>query len=429
MAVLPRRLTKSVLDALACSPGEPFSLFWDPDLVGFGVRVSASGTKSFVVKRRNIRAVIDRADVISVDEARQRAIEVLASIGRGGNPIRERRERAASERASRMKDLTVLQVWEEYKKAKKQLRPKTLDEYEYALRTYASAWLNRPMRSITRSFVSDEHTRIREHVASNASSRLATGNSTANGVMRVLRALWNFAVDQEVIPDLGRNPVQSLSRNKAWYAEAPREAFIPESHLPAFYAGIHGYRSSQLSDAWAYRDLARLLLFTGLRVGEAKRLRWTNIDLDSMVIRLSASETKARRRLDLPMSDYVATLIIGRPRTSEWVFPGLVSHVTEPRPALRYAAREMAQRLGGREEDHYYSPHALRRTFVTVAESCDLSTYALKALVNHSFGSDITAQYIGRSDSRVRSAAQRVADRLTALCRPALAVVGSGSAA
>ena len=48
-------------------------------------------------------------------------------------------------------------------------------------------------------------------------------------------------------------------------------------------------------------------------------------------------------------------------------------------------------------KEYYFSPHALRRTFVTVAESCDVSVYTLKALVNHSFGDDVTAIYIGNN--------------------------------
>jgi hypothetical protein len=63
----------------------------------------------------------------------------------------------------------------------------------------------------------------------------------------------------------------------------------------------------------------------------------------------------------------------------------------------------------------YYSPHSLRRTFVTVAESLNLSAYTLKALVNHSFGSDVTAGYIGRDIERLREGMSQVADRLLVL--------------
>ena len=430
MATLDKRLTKSILDALVVEPDHDQTFYWDAELKGFGVRVSSSGVKSYVVKRGTVRVVIERTNVISLDEARLRAMEALSAMGRGENPIANRRARAEAVAAAKRDDLTVRQVWVEYRKAKKSLRQKTVLEYDYALHKYCGDWLDRPLRHLSRSFIVAEHTRIRELVARSKRSRLTTGNSTANNVMRLTRALWNFAESNEVVRDLGKNPVQSLSRNRAWYPELPREQFIPESHLPVFYAAINGFRSKYLDDSWAYRDLVRLMLFTGLRLGESMRLRWDNVDLGARVIRLTADQTKSRRKLDLPMSDYVAALLNGRPRATEWVFPGERGHVSDPRNILREASRAIAR---AKEENdptpYYYNPHSLRRTFVTVAESCDLSTYTLKALVNHSFGGDVTAGYIGRNDERLRIGAQRVTDRMKALCRPQLVLSRDNHAA
>jgi integrase len=61
------------------------------------------------------------------------------------------------------------------------------------------------------------------------------------------------------------------------------------------------------------------------------------------------------------------------------------------------------------------SVHDLRRTYITVAESTDMSVLALKALVNHSLGKDVTVGYIQMTAERLRVPAQRVADRLKSL--------------
>ena len=63
------------------------------------------------------------------------------------------------------------------------------------------------------------------------------------------------------------------------------------------------------------------------------------------------------------------------------------------------------------------SAHDLRRTFITVAESCDISPLALKALVNHGTGGDVTAGYVVMVTDRLREPAQRVCDRLMELCQ------------
>ncbi len=56
--------------------------------------------------------------------------------------------------------------------------------------------------------------------------------------------------------------------------------------------------------------------------------------------------------------------------------------------------------------------HDLRRTFATIAESLDLSAYALKRLLNHKMGNDVTAGYIMRDAERLRKPMQQITDFL-----------------
>jgi hypothetical protein len=63
------------------------------------------------------------------------------------------------------------------------------------------------------------------------------------------------------------------------------------------------------------------------------------------------------------------------------------------------------------------SAHDLRRTYVTVAESTDISPIALKALINHSSGMGVTGDYIMTAPERLRDPAQKVCDRILELCR------------
>jgi len=58
----------------------------------------------------------------------------------------------------------------------------------------------------------------------------------------------------------------------------------------------------------------------------------------------------------------------------------------------------------------------LRRTYITAAESADISPLALRALVNHSLGGDVTSGYIVMTPERLREPAQRVCERLKVLC-------------
>jgi integrase len=135
------------------------------------------------------------------------------------------------------------------------------------------------------------------------------------------------------------------------------------------------------------------------------------VDFAGGVIRVPAARTKAGRKLDLPMTDFVRDLLVAR-RTvgkTKFVFPSnsASGHVVEPKFALDLVAENCSVRV---------SAHDLRRTFITIAESCEISAFALKALVNHSLGNDVTAGYVQMSAERLRAPAQRVCDRLKELC-------------
>ena len=54
--------------------------------------------------------------------------------------------------------------------------------------------------------------------------------------------------------------------------------------------------------------------------------------------------------------------------------------------------------------------HDLRRTYITIAESLDISAYALKRLMNHKMSGDVTAGYIVADVERLRKPMEKIAD-------------------
>ncbi len=140
-------------------------------------------------------------------------------------------------------------------------------------------------------------------------------------------------------------------------------------------------------------------------------MRWDDIDLTERMIRLPAKRTKAGRKLDLPMSDYLHDLFTARRAVGldgPFVFPAdsKSGHIEEPRFALDAVLEGTGIKV---------TLHDLRRTFVTLAESCDIPAYALKGLVNHSLGKDVTAEYIQITPERLRKPMQKVTDKFKEL--------------
>jgi len=63
-----------------------------------------------------------------------------------------------------------------------------------------------------------------------------------------------------------------------------------------------------------------------------------------------------------------------------------------------------------------FTMHDLRRTFTTTAESLDISTYALKRLLNHKMNSDVTAGYIITDVERLHKPMQQITDYILSKC-------------
>jgi integrase len=139
-----------------------------------------------------------------------------------------------------------------------------------------------------------------------------------------------------------------------------------------------------------------------MRRSEGLSLRWSNVDLVGRT--LTVPITKNHEPLMLPLSNYLVELLRGRKAVSagsDWVFPGPGStgHLREPKRAIAQV-REVS--------GVHFTLHDLRRTFVTTAESMDISSYTLKRLLNHKDKRDVTAGYIVLNVERLRGPMQRI---------------------
>ena len=92
--------------------GKADVIHFDEDLPGFGLRIRASGKRTWIVQYRvaglSRRLTIGSADVLNVTEARQRARRALAQALTGSDPADERRSRREKTK------VTLLSISENY---------------------------------------------------------------------------------------------------------------------------------------------------------------------------------------------------------------------------------------------------------------------------------------------------------------------------
>jgi integrase len=229
--------------------------------------------------------------------------------------------------------------------------------------------------------------------------------------MRCLRSLLNFALASYddgtgdfILPN---NPVAVLTRTRAWYKPQRRQTVIKLHELKPWHRAVESLRSSQDPQSFGdtVADYQLVLIATGLRRGEAARLRWSDVDLDDRTLHLR--KTKNGESITLPLSEFVWQILCRRHDDigSTFVFPG-----RDGREALIEPKKQIA--LVIERSEVFFTLHDLRRTFITIAESLDVPPYAIKRLVNHKMSNDVTAGYIVSDIERLRRPAQKISDFL-----------------
>lgn len=385
------KLTKTFIDRLPIPPKKPSgaadqTIYRDASLVGFGLLVGSGGTKSFFIERRvngRVKRIsIGRYGHLTPTQAKLKAQEMLGAIAMGQNPAAERKSIEA-------KAVTLLAAFEDYLNTRKDLKEGTVKNYRKCVNGCLSDWLNRRLLDIDKDMVQERHHKI----GKGAPAR-------ANNTMRVLRAVFNHAIakyeDAAGKAVLSMNPVDRLSRNRAWYKVERRRTIIKPTELSVFYQATEAL-SNEVS-----RDYLRFLLFTGLRKMEAASMMWSQVDFKQKTFIIA--DTKNRDPHSLPLTDYLYDLLQFRKKhgTSQWVFPSPQDndeHLKEPRGSVAMVAKAIGSP---------FTLHDLRRTFITIAESIDIPAYALKQLLNHKNPNDVTAGYIISDVERIREPMEKI---------------------
>ena len=377
-------LTKRTIDAIPPVKAGQI-LYRDANLTGFGLRVGTQSQSFFAegqVAHRTVRVTIGRYGLISPEAARKRALKLLGEMAEGRNPNGERKAKRASA-------MTVREAFDDFFE-RRPLAPSSTDNYKRSIDIYLKDWAGKPIAEISRRMVLDRHRKIGEE----------NGLVTANNIMRHFRSIYNFTAATH--GELPPNPVSILTQARAWNAERRRRSVVPAHGLPKWWRAVH-----QEEDY--VRDFLLIALFTGMRRSEIARLRWELIDLEGRMLRVPL--TKNGDALELPLSTFLFDLLLARRDNDPegtWVFPGrgVTGHLVESK---KFYSR-VTETSGIR-----FTLHDLRRTFVTIAESIDISHYALKRLLNHRSDGDVTQGYVIMSVDRLRGPVERVAERLLEL--------------
>ncbi len=271
--------------------GKHQCVYWDEALESFGLRVYPTGRRVYVcayrVNGRKRLARLGRADAVSLDQARKKAMTYLAKAANQEDPQRNI-------------------------DAQRQL--KTIDElYEAYIEGHAKK---------KKKTWKEDQSYLKRHVLSKLSGRLAVSLVTAdieaihsqlgvehpygaNDVLKVVRKMFNWGKVAGLVPRDHPNIVAGIVR----FPERARKRFVTTVEMPRLLQAL------EQEDNDHARHGIWLLLLMGLRSNELLKAKWEDIDWDMGTLFIGL--TKNGEPLLAPISDAAMDRLRAIPRISD----------------------------------------------------------------------------------------------------------------
>ena len=362
--------------------------------------------RCFVIRFKNHgRTVSETVGWLSEGFSAQYAANVRSEItsnirmGQGFHSLKEKRDKEESKKkAEKSQSVTLENAFQEFLSTR-QLKTRTIKDYQGFMDSTFSDWGKRTIKDITRDMVSRRHKRLGEEI----------GHAQANQAFRFLRSLFNFCAakfeDVDGSPLVKFNPVLILTQTRQWFRVNRKQTIIKSKDLPKWFKAVKGLKSPVV------RDYILTILFSGLRRNEALQLEKKMIDLEEQTITLL--DTKNNKPFLIPIPNYLHKVLKTRIKANEgskYIFPSRIKgrHITKPQSGINEVIKTSKVE---------FCSHDLRRLFVTTAEALDLSPFVIKRLVNHAIGSDTTSGYIVSDLERLRGPIQKIEDKILSIAK------------
>lgn len=349
---------------------------------GLWLRRNRSGNRSWVFiyirdgRRREmgLGTYGSGTGMVGLADARIKADEVRAILGRGGDPFMEMEERKGRGGATfgEVADAYVVSMSSRWRGAKtvagwkrsvevhaKPIRDLRIDKVDTdaVVRCLQLIWGEKP----------ESATKLRERI------KMVLDHARARGLRSGENpAEWKGHLDQ-ILP-----APQALKRG--------HHAAMAYSDVPAFIAKIRAARGM------AARGLEFAIL-TATRSGEARGATWEEIDLDRKIWTIPANRMKAGKLLRVPLSPRAIEIVqdVQKQSKSEYIFPSTKGRT----PLSDMAFGKVLKTYGGEK----FTTHGFRSSFRDwVTEATTFQRELAEAALAHAVGDAVERAY-ARSDA------------------------------
>ncbi len=331
------------------------------------VRVTVKGQRNRQGKALRTDFGLGGADIVSLQEAREKALEFRRMAKRGLNPrCNATREIPTFEEVARQVHIERLPTWKNAKRGQQWIN---------TLRDYAFPKIGRlPVSNVGQP-----------EVLSCVSEIWTSKPETARRLLQRMRVVLDVAKSKGFRE--GENPVNAIKDANV----LPKQREKPKHHkamdwrdVPSFYSDLSS-RSAVAAKALMFTCL------TGSRTGEVLGMRWEELDLKNKLWVCPSERMKTGEEHRVPLTDEMLAIIEPlKARKSEYVFEGQKRHCPLSNMAMLMLLRRM--KVEG------VTVHGFRSSFRDWAsEVAHAPREVAEMSLAHKVGSDVERSY-ARSD-------------------------------
>jgi len=270
----------------------------DDKIKGLLVRVQPSGTMSYVCQYgRGKRITLGDARILTLDQARTKAKEILGQVATGTDPQEDRKPKAGPLTLGRF----LTDHYQEWI-----TNHHRHDDNLNRIRASFADLLDTPLTEII-PWTIERHRKARKDAGKAA--------STINRDVAALRAALSRAVDWGLIES---NPLKPLKQIKTDRTGVIR--YLEPAEESRLLAALES-----LKEGDRLRPMVLTSLHTGIRWGELAGLYWKDIDLQARRLTVRGEGAKSRQTRHIPLNDTACSALLdwrGELPRMGLVFPG-----------------------------------------------------------------------------------------------------------
>ncbi len=342
---------------LSLPAGKLDHVWWDDDIAGFGIRLRAGGSRTWIYRYRigskQRSLILGSAKSVPLSLARKNAAELEARVRLGGDPASVRQT------AKLEADNTFGVLAAQYLEARRsKIRPATYSELVRYLNKCAKSLHRTPIAALSQRNIANLLNAVAKE----------SGDVTANRLRAALSGFLGWVIREGI-----RLPEGNIASYTNKREEKSRERVLSDAELKAIWTACPDN---------GFGGVLKLLILTGQRKSEIGLLRWDEVHDEQIVF--PPNRTKNGRVHVVPLSDPTHAILSQFRRDGRQCVFGRYDTGFQGWNAAKLALD--AQITNAAKPLAHWTIHDLRRTVATRMAELGVPPHIVEAVLNHVSG-------------------------------------------